>query len=163
MNGLSKIKAKKLKALLRIRERLIWRIGEETGLRISDILNLNKKDILSGKWTTREKKTGKIKKCSISADTIDLAKTYMTAYPTPRKKRIFINMETGKPFTRQSAYKNIKSAGKRLKMRRIGPHSSRATFAQNLKKDGLSTEQIQKALNHAKTATTKIYLRNKRK
>lgn len=163
MNGLSPEKAKKLKEALPIRARLAWQIGEETGLRISDILNLNKKDVRSGVWVTKERKTGKYKICRISPATIHLAETYMTAFPTPHKRKLFFNMETRKPFTRQSIYKSIRATSNRLKIDFIGAHSTRATFAQNLKRSGLSLEDIQKAMNHKSAETTKHYLSNRRK
>lgn len=161
-NSLPQNKAKIFIEALPLRERLIWRIGTQTGLRVSDILHQKKKNIIAGTWKTKEQKTGKAKKCKIDEKTVMLAKAYMALYPTPKKQKIFINMDTNKPYTRQAVYKNIKKTAKRFKLSRISPHSSRKTFAQNLLKEGYSLNYIQKQLNHKSAKTTKVYLKNKK-
>lgn len=160
MNALTSARAEVFIHSLPLRERLIWRIGSQTGLRLTDILNLYKKDVLSGKWTTRERKTGKRKRCRVDKETIMLARAYMKTYKTPHKKKLFINMRTNKPFTRQNTWKNVKKIAKKHNLRKIAPHSTRKTFAQELLKAGYDVAYIQKQLNHAKEETTQIYLKN---
>jgi integrase len=86
MNALISAHAEVFIQSLPLRERLIWRIGSQTGLRLTDILNLYKKDVLNGKWATRERKTGKRKRCRVDKATIMLARAYMETYKTPHKK-----------------------------------------------------------------------------
>jgi site-specific recombinase XerD len=69
-------------------------------------------------------------------------------------------MRTKKPFTRQNTWKNVKKIAKKHNLRKIAPHSTRKTFAQELLKAGYDVAYIQKQLNHAKEETTKIYLKN---
>lgn len=137
------------------------RIGLETGLRVSDILEQNKADICRGEWRTIEQKTGKVKECILTPKTLETAQDYFKTHRSTQHKA-FYNSTTKKPYTRQSVYKAIKKAAKMAHIKNAGAHSTRSTYAQDLKRKGLSIEEIQKKLNHSNKKTTEIYLKNKR-
>lgn len=152
-----------LNADFSLRDRLILNIGVETGLRITDILNLFRRDILSCKpFYIKERKTGKRKRITLTEQTLNLAKMYDKLHHIKHKKKMFINEKTGKPFTRQAIYYHF------AKLRRyckglIAPHSMRSTYAKEIfKAQGL--EATRKALNHDNSKVTKVYLKpNRRK
>ena len=146
------------------RDRLILCIGNETGLRITDILHLKRSDVFKGNFSVTERKTKKKKNIKLSAEVIKMAKAYDKVHHIKRKHFLFINARTGKPFTRQAIYYSFDKLEKFLKNTRITPHSMRQTYAKNIMKETKSIEKVRKALNHRSEKITKVYLKpNRRK
>ena len=148
---------------LPLKYRCMWRIGVETGLRIHDILHTKKKDVLSGKWYTKEHKTKKRKLCTVSSETIRLCEIYAKQNHTKYKRLLFYNPTTDNHFTRQSVWKMYRDRAVRAKLQFIGAHSSRhqSAYMEYLRTGDI--EKVRKFLNHDNTNTTKLYLKNKRK
>ena len=139
------------------KHRLIFDIGEATGLRISDIISLEKKDLEKEKPTIKEKKTGKSKRIYIPKEThSELEKlsklsknNYVFYSPTSKSGHI----------TRQAVWKAFKRASAKCKTsRNIAPHSTRKDYACKLLKKGKSFSYIQGKLNHANVNDTLRYL-----
>ena len=107
-----------------------------------------------GKIEVRAKKTGKPAQANVPPD---LEKRLRTSagqfwlFPSPRKGGIA-------PMTRQAAHKAIKKAAVKTGLDRIGPHSSRKTFAKAMQEQGKSLGEIQAALHHTRPETTLMYL-----
>ena len=156
--------AKKRKLLedgLNVRDRLIWNIGIDTGLRISDILSLKRATVKKKNFTVCEQKTGKKKTCKLSTNTMDLAISYMALNPANGKRFLFFNQRTGKPYTRQAIWKNYKKVATRLKLRHIATHTMRKSYAQDIAKQ-FGAAAATTALNHSSAQTTHNYLHQRR-
>lgn len=116
---------KKISAL---RNHLLFVIGLNFGLRISDILSLTWKDLQSDKLIIREKKTGKFNTRFLTDDikrALEKYKTVLAEYniiPSPDAK-IF-------DMTKQNVIKTLKRAAVKCNFtENIGTHTMRKTFA----------------------------------
>jgi len=151
-----------------IRDYCLFTLGINSGLRISDLLNLQIRDIVDehGKIGERitlcEKKTSKAKDFPIS----DVARKAITEYLKTRKfefdEPFFLSKKknNGKaPLQRDQAYKIINNAAKEIGItEKIGTHTLRKTFGYHAYKSGVSIEVIQKLFNHTIPAITLRYI-----
>lgn len=163
MNSIRRVHIEKaFKEALPLRYRCIWCIGIDTGLRISDILHLKRHQVRAGTWLQIDQKTKKKNKCTISKETQELCNALMIAEHYKKKRLLFFNPATKKPYTRQMVWKVFSTTAKKVKEEHIGAHSSRHTAAWKLYKTTGSIEAVRKFLNHASADTTMRYLKNKR-
>lgn len=138
-----------------IRNKMLFRLGLNTGLRISDILNLKISDIKRTIELT-EQKTGKIKRFQLSDSFYDELIQYIKSYC--RGEWLFPS-KTGEPLSYAQAYKIIKTAGKKAGVDDIGTHTMRKTFgyyAYNVLKVPIA--YIMEALNHSSESHTLRYI-----
>lgn len=131
---------------------LALRVCLETGLRIDDVLKLQKTDL--NKRTIRgiAEKTGKPFKKVISQDLANRLRDVSGS--------IFIfphRLKESEHRTRQAVWKDVKKAAKLLSLGgNIAPHSARKTYAVELFKDS-GLDEVQKELQHDRLSTTMIY------
>lgn len=138
-----------------IRNKMLFRLGLNTGLRISDILDLKVSDIKRTIELT-EQKTGKIKRFQLSDSFYDELIQYIKSYC--RGEWLFPS-KTGEPLSYAQAYKIIKTAGKKAGIDDIGTHTMRKTFgyyAYNVLKVPIA--YIMEALNHSSESHTLRYI-----
>lgn len=129
---------------------LALRVSLETGMRIGDVLSLERKHINGRTITYTAQKTGKQGKAVVSAD---LAKRLLGI---AGKKYIFEGRSGTKPRTRQAVWRDVKQASKGLFDENVAPHSARKTFAvEDFQAHGLP--HTKKALQHDRTDTTMLY------
>ncbi|MFE8698398.1 site-specific integrase [Cytobacillus sp. FJAT-53684] len=161
-------KIETIKKVLRassLRNELLFVLGINTGLRISDLLALQIGDLRNHegivKWIEiREKKTGKSRYIALSKKTIRLIERYMD---TERRNAavtspLFLSQKGG-PISRQHAYDILNKAARSVGINeRIGTHSLRKTFGYFAYKDGVDLTLIQKLLNHSSQADTLRYI-----
>jgi integrase len=156
-----KIKAMK-KALLEgpqgCRNHLLFVLGINSGLRISDLLSLTFNDIINGNGVKsnikmRENKTGKLKDFPLSKVCIDAINTYVTNNPYSALSDLLF------PISRTRAWQIIKQAAINVGIEeRIGTHSLRKTFGYHAFKAGADITRIQKLLNHSSPGITLAYI-----
>lgn len=138
-----------------IRNKMLFRLGLNTGLRVSDILDLKVSDIKRTIELT-EQKTGKIKRFQLSDSFYDELIQYIKSYC--RGEWLFPS-KTGEPLSYAQAYKIIKTAGKKAGIDDIGTHTMRKTFgyyAYNVLKVPIA--YIMEALNHSSESHTLRYI-----
>lgn len=138
-----------------IRNKMLFRLGLNTGLRISDILDLKVSDIKRTIELT-EQKTGKIKRFQLSDSFYDELIQYIKSYC--RGEWLFPS-KTGEPLSYAQAYKIIKTAGRKAGIDDIGTHTMRKTFgyyAYNVLKVPIA--YIMEALNHSSESHTLRYI-----
>ena len=139
------------------RNLLLFVVGTNCGLRISDILALNVGDV-KGKTHIRmfEKKTGKFKKFPINAKLKPMFEEY-TKNKNPEEplfKTIFQNR-----LQRFAAYYIIKYACAEAGLcERIGTHSMRKTFGYHHYKKFKDVAMLQKIFNHSSPQITLRYI-----
>lgn len=141
----------KLYAVMQYENALALRVSLETGIRIDDVLHLQKKQLQGRTITYTAMKTGKSDKKVVS---VDLAKRLRQV---AGKKWIFTGRFGKKPRTRQAVWKDVKKSARVLKLDgNITPHSARKTYAvEDFKDNGL--KQVQKDLQHDNVNTTMLY------
>lgn len=136
------------------RDRIMFTLGINSALRISDIIALKCSDFKNGRVEIREKKTGKIKSFRLNPSVYNEIKEFINAKP-----RIWLfESRQGGPLGRHQAWNIIKKASNALGLEHIGTHSMRKTFGYQAWKMGVKTPLIQEALNHSNPRTTRIYL-----
>lgn len=124
---------------------ILYKIGVQSGLRISDILYLTPSKFIGNVLKTIEKKTGKEKSAIMSDEVME----YISQFE--KNERIF-------KMSRQSVWKVFKGHAKKLKIRHVGTHSMRKKYAYETYKKSRKLGEVQKALNHDYLGTTMVYL-----
>ncbi len=139
---------------------LIFEIGLTTGLRISDIVALEK-DILQIKEPTiREKKTGKSKRIYINKK----LKAKLLEYSKNNKKYIFETNSGSGHITRQAVHKAFKKASKKASIKKnISTHTMRKTYAIRMLRKNKGLKYVKNKLNHNALADTLLYLSNEKR
>lgn len=159
---------KKILKATNLRDYCLFTLGINSGLRISDLLNLKINDVIDrlGKIqeriSLREKKTNKAKDFPIS----DVAGKAIIEYLKTRiyelDEPLFISQKqkNGKlPLQRQQAHKIIHDAAKAIGIKdNIGTHTLRKTFGYHAYKSGVPVEKIQKLFNHSTPGITLRYI-----
>lgn len=141
--------------------RLVMEVMIQTGLRVSDVLRLTRKQVERGRFTVRELKTGKTRRIYL-----------------PRALQLRLLQQAGrlwcfegrtdwhKPRSRQAVYKDVKRAagmfartGKLERDRQVSPHSARKVYAVEKYRETGSLEKVGQALNHdpGHIAVTMLY------
>ena len=136
------------------RDRLIWKVCTETGLRISDILMLKGNELGLSMMVT-ERKTQVTRRVELSRKLFSQLMLY-----TGSSEWVFQSRDRRRkdlPVTRQAVWRAMMRATKGLNVR-ISPHCGRKTFAQELYKATGSSETVRETLGHKYLSTTLIYL-----
>jgi integrase len=158
-----KRKIEAIKKILSPRDRMMFVMGINSALRISDLLSLAVGDVrengkLKTKISLKERKTGKEKRFPLNQSVIGELKSYLQ--PEWEEDRpLFKSRKGGGSIKRDQAHEILSKAGKRVGLDHIGTHSMRKTFAyhvyrQSKKNLGL----VQKLLNHSSSADTLRYI-----
>ena len=109
------------------RNYIMFLIGIDTGLRISDILRLRVRDVTGSHISIREKKTGKQKRILITSELKEKLAPYIEGKP-PNEFLIKSREGLNRPITREMAYKIIRAVGDEFGISELGCHSLRKTF-----------------------------------
>lgn len=147
-----------------LRDYLLFVLGINSGLRISDLLKLTVEDVRDkDRVTIREQKTGKTKDFPLS-DTCKKAITEYLKASTNTTDVLFpsrkaAGSKTSGAISRQQAYDILNAAAKEVGITdAIGTHTLRKTFGYHAYKAGVGIEVIQKLLNHSAPSVTLRYL-----
>ncbi len=139
------------------RNLLLFTIGTNCGLRISDILALNVKDVKEKNYIQIiEKKTGKFKKFPINAKLKPMLQEYTKnkSLEEPLFSTIFHNR-----LDRSAAYRIINSACAKAGLEeRIGTHTLRKTFGYHHYQQFKDVVILQKIFNHFSPQITLRYI-----
>ncbi|SDM78076.1 Phage integrase family protein [Dendrosporobacter quercicolus] len=160
------IKSKKqitaLKNYLRgqnIRDYLLFVLGINSGLRISDLLKLTVEDVQNqNRISIREQKTGKMKDFPLS-DTCKKAINEYLKITQLTAGYLFTSRKGNQPITRVQAYRILSEAAKTIGITEpIGTHTLRKTFGYHAYINGTDVTRIQKLLNHSAPNVTLSYI-----
>lgn len=134
--------------------RLALEVSLNTGLRISDVLQMHTKDLCRERFTVHESKTGKSRRIRLPTELKKELQAIAGSYyifegrNNPKKHR-----------TRQAVYKDLKRAQGllRVKNSQISPHTARKIYAVDKFGKYGSLKKVQELLNHSSEAVTTIY------
>lgn len=141
------------------RDYVLFVIGINSGLRISDLLSLSVEDV-KGKEriTIRERKTKKNKDFPLS----DTSKKVIADYLKQQDLNagaLFPSRKGHKAISRIQAYRILNDAATYCKIKdKIGTHSLRKTFSYHAFQQGVDITIIQKLLNHSAPSVTLRYI-----
>ena len=162
-----------------IRNELLFILGINVGLRISDILKLKVQDLIktiSSKMPKdyvilTETKTGKTKKFYLGDIVKKVIINYIKENPgLELNNYVFISRKgDNKPITRQQAYRILNNAAESLGLverdangtiivGEIGTHTLRKTFGYHAYKSGITLELLMDLFNHSSKSQTLRYI-----
>jgi integrase len=142
------------------RDYILFLIGINTGLRVSDILSLKKESIIKLKnkkrkeFLIREGKTRKermINITSIFGEVFAYAETLTSDWLFPSRKG-------DKAITKIQAYRQLQKAGDFAGVESIGTHTMRKTFGYHFYKKTHDIAMLQDILNHSTPKITLAYI-----
>lgn len=146
-----------------LRDRAILEVLYATGLRVSELTNLDLGDVdLREGFVRCIGKGSKERVVPLGEIAITATKSYIeNGRPTlifdPKELSLFVNQNGGR-MTRQSIWKLVKkySEGARIP-KEVTPHTIRHSFATHLLEHGADIRAVQEMLGHADISTTQIY------
>ncbi|MGC4375912.1 site-specific integrase [Fictibacillus sp. Mic-4] len=139
------------------RNYILFLLGINTGLRISDILNLRVRDVEGWYITIREKKTRKHKRIKMTSELKKALRDYIQDKP---KNEFLIKSRKGKnkPITRGAAYIILNQVAREFGLESIGTHSLRKTYGYHFYKQFKDVAALQEIFNHADPKITLRYI-----
>jgi integrase/recombinase XerD len=145
------------KAPTGLRNLCILRLMLDTGVTLSELLNLEPTDISfkEGKVAIRKEDRKRNRSAWVSEETLDYLKKWKNI--SPRSKYLFCTLKGGQldgRYIREMVKRLARKAGI---CKNIFPHSLRHTFAVDLYRETKDIRLVQKALGHADISTTTIY------
>lgn len=155
-----KEKIKEIKQLLKKRNErdyILFMIGINAGLRISDILPLRIRDVRGEFLDVIEQKTGKPRPIPIN----DSLRKALNGYIKGKKANDYlIKSREGinQPIHRCTAWKIIRDVGAEVGLHNLGTHSMRKTFGYNYYQRTKDIQTLCKMLGHSDEEITKRYI-----
>lgn len=173
---------KNMRAVLKgqsIRNELLFILGINVGLRISDILTLKFSDLLKPNMRTvkdyvtiTEKKTSKTKKFYLGDIVVKVIENYFKEYGEFYLNYYIFKSRKGNnsPITRQQAYRILNNAAEVIGLierdpktetiisGEIGTHTLRKTFGFHAYQNGTSLELLMDIFNHSSKSQTLRYI-----
>lgn len=160
-----------LRGQKRFRDLLLFVVGINTALRISDLLELRVEHFLDDRQRIRqrfwikEQKRGKRQEVVVNDSIRQNLEEYLKAYPAvvgDYKHFVFFNSQANsflQPIRRGQAWKVITTICQQVGLRgNFGTHSLRKTWGYHARMQGVDLALIMHKLNHESIAYTKRYL-----
>jgi len=145
------------------RDYLLFYMGINTGLRISDIIKLKVKDILNQDRTMKthidiiEEKTEKKKRFKINNGLVEELRQFTLNMDF--EEFIFQSRKgDNKPITRIQAYRILNNAGEKIGLEEIGTHTLRKTFGYHFYQQTKDVALLQELFNHSSPSVTLRYI-----
>lgn len=141
-----------------LRNALIFRMGVQTGLRISDILAFHRVDIIGQTQVQlREQKTDKVRHIYLDP-MIDQINDYEAARTDKSIWMFPSSADDQHPVSRNVYYKALVKAADMINMKNIGTHSERKFFGRAYYAKTHDIATLMYIFNHSTEATTMRYL-----
>lgn len=146
-----------------IRNYLMFLTGLNSGMRVSDVIELNRDNIRDEDGNMREhitiieKKTNKVKKFPL----VNGLRTEMEKYTKDMQPGEYLfrsQKGDNRPITTVQAYRIINNAATKVGLKEIGTHTMRKTFGYFFYKQYKDVAKLQKILNHSSPSITLIYI-----
>lgn len=139
------------------RDYLMFVMGVKTGLRISDLLKLQVKDVKDKTHIImKEQKTKKPKRYRINDSLRTLIEDYTNGLSD--NDCLFPSQRTGKPITRVQAYRILNKAAEEAGLSEIGTHTLRKTFGYHFYQKTKDVALLQELFNHSAPSVTLRYI-----
>jgi len=165
IRDISKINA--IKRLLKEqsqRDYLLFVLGINTGLKITEMLAMRVQDILNEDGTVKKfidppSYPTEGMPIYLNSKVKQAISLYLPTLPPQGNDYLFKSTKTDQPITRQQAYRIINKAAKNVGIEgKVGTHSMRKTFGYHAYKKGVAISLLQKLFHHASPSETLKYL-----
>lgn len=139
---------------------IMFEVGKNTGLRVSDVLSLRVEDVYhKSHIKVKEKKTGKWRECKIPPK---LGRV-LDAYCKGRKPLEYLVPSNAKyprekPISTIRAYQVMRRAGEACNLKGLGTHSMRKTFGYFYYKQYHDVAELMRIFNHSSPSVTLRYI-----
>jgi integrase len=147
------------------RDYLLFVMGINTGLRISDLLKMKISDVIDSdgnikRLKLKETKTGKSRSIPYADNVKKAIKEYLKEYnPLPHDYLFKSRKGFNSPIDRKTAWRILKEAAETVGITEaIGTHSLRKTFGYHAYKSGTDITLLQEILNHSAPSITLRYI-----
>lgn len=148
------------------RDYLMFVMGINSALRVSDLLSLQYKDVIDNKGIPldhielKETKTGKFNKIAIPKGVKKAITDYVKHHYEGDLNHYLFRSRKGnnQPINRKTAWNIINDTAKSIGLKNIGSHSLRKTWAYHSYKAGTDILTIQDMLNHSAPSITLRYI-----
>mgnify|MGYP000126703624 FL=1 len=147
-----------------IRDKAMLEFAYATGMRVTEIINLNIEDVNLKEGYVSCTNANKQRNIPLGAISINALKEYIKkARPylikSEDEKSLFVNIN-GKRLTRQGFWKIVKFYKEQAHIDKdITPHVLRHSFATHLLQNGADLKAVQEMMGHSDIATTQMYVR----
>ena len=144
------------------RDRAMLELLYATGIRVSELIDLNVSDLNLPGGVLRCESKGKARVIPLYPAAIRALNEYLnTVRPQliddPGEEALFVNM-SGERMSRQGFWKLIKFYQEKAGIHKdITPHTLRHSFAAHLLENGADLHSIQEMLGHADISSTQVY------
>ena len=145
------------------RDKTMVLVMYSAGLRVSELINLEKRSInFEEKLITLKGKGNKERFVPLNYIALEYLNNYLSQNKNnkvfSKSKYLFINKKDGKSLTRQYFFVELNKYAKRAGIdKKISPHTLRHSFATHLLENGADLRVVQELLGHSKIETTQIY------
>lgn len=143
-----------------LRDRAILELMYSSGLRVSEAVTIQVKDIdLDAGILTTTGKGSKTRRVPVGSSAVEWLKSYLSL----RHKKEDIEVSNlfvtpaGRPLTRQTIFLFIKEYSEKCGLEGVSPHTLRHSFATHLVQNRADIRSVQQMLGHADISTTQIY------
>lgn len=144
-----------------IRDRLMFELFYQTGIRLSELIELKNKDVTS----TQIKVLGKRNKeriIPIGKDLYEIILSYEKLKPSGPDSQIMLFVKKdGRKLSSKFVYRKINTyLGSVTNAEKKSPHILRHTFATHMLNNGAGLETLKELLGHANLSATQVYTHN---
>lgn len=141
------------------RDYLLFTLGINTGLRISDLLRLKVGDVYNKtEIVITEQKTGKKRVVTLNKVAIDAINDFLKDQDINPSHYLFRSRKgKNKPISRIQAWEILSKAGELVGVN-IGTHTLRKTFGYHAYKQGIDITLLQQLFGHSSPAVTLRYI-----
>ncbi|CAG9620063.1 tyrosine-type recombinase/integrase [Sutcliffiella rhizosphaerae] len=147
-----------------LRDLLLFVLGINTGIRISDLLQLKVSDIrnengLKDFLCVKDGKTDEIKSYYLNNKVKTALRKYLDRQPLTSEDYLFKSRKNNLPITRQQAYRIINTAAKDVGITsKIGTHTLRKTFGYHAYRKGIAISILKSLFSHHSPSETMRYI-----
>jgi integrase/recombinase XerD len=148
----------------RLRDKAMLELLYATGMRVSELVALNMRDLnMEAECVRCVGKGGRERILPISGSAttaleeyLDIARTQLARGTSQKIEALFLN-HRGKRLTRQGFWLILKGYAEELGLGDLTPHTLRHSFAAHMISGGADIRSVQALLGHASVSTTQIY------
>ena len=148
----------------RLRDKAMIELLYATGLRVSELVALNDRDLnLESESVRCVGKAARERVLPLTASAVtaveeylDIARSQLARSAAQKSDSLFLN-HRGKRLTRQGFWLILKGYAQELGIDDLTPHTLRHSFASHMLSSGADLRSVQALLGHASISTTQIY------
>jgi integrase/recombinase XerD len=143
-----------------LRDRAILELLYSSGLRVSEAVNIQIRDIdLDSGVLTTTGKGSKTRRVPVGTSAVEWVKSYLAyrrKHENTGSQNLFVS-PAGRPLNRQIIHSMIKEYAEKCGLEGVSPHTLRHSFATHLVQNRADIRSVQQMLGHADISTTQIY------